>query len=121
MNAQIDNHTKRQTSVQPGCAALISQREQGVTHNQQCLDGSDVALVQSTTQQPSHTLAKLPASSPHIISIPSELAARAELRCTEEDSVQQEFREVWAFTRHVSHERGPIRDQERVVLSIPVQ
>lgn len=121
VHPQIDNHPKRQARVQPGGAPLVTQRKEGVCHDQQGLDGRDLAAVEGASQQVAHALPELPAGGAHIVVVAADLAAWAELGGAKVDGVEKYLGEVRAGAGHVPHESRPVRDTERVVLPVPVE
>jgi hypothetical protein len=58
MQAKINDHPESCSGVQPCCAPLIPQSEQGARHYKKRLYGSDFTPVQCSTQELSDTLAE---------------------------------------------------------------
>ncbi|KAI6773970.1 hypothetical protein HG531_000819 [Fusarium graminearum] len=79
MKPKINQHAKRESSIQPRSTPFITKCKQGVGHNKQRLNGSDVAPVERTAQQLAHPLAIPPSRGTDIVWVLPNLEARAEL------------------------------------------
>ena len=88
MESKIYDHPESIAGIYPCSAGLIAQGEQRVAHKQQSLNGRNIAVIQRSSKQITHTVPKLPASSPDIRRHFTKLKPRTELRGSEIDGVQ---------------------------------
>lgn len=121
MKPKIYDHPESITSIDPSSARLITQSKERVAHKKQSLNGRDVAVIKRSTEQIADTISELPTCSPDIGGHFAKFEARAELRGSKVDGVQQDAREVGTTRCHVSHEGRTICDHKRMVLSVPVE
>ena len=89
MESKVYDHPESIAGIYPCGTGLITQSKKRVAHKQQSLYSGDIAVVESSTKQITHTVPELPPSSPDVSGHFAELKPRTELRRSEVDGVQQ--------------------------------
>jgi hypothetical protein len=88
MKSQINDHPESIAGIDPRSTRFVAQSKKRVAHKQQSLYSRNIAVIERSSKQITHTVSKLPASSPDIRRHFAKLKPRAELRGSEIDGVQ---------------------------------